>query len=254
MTIKTDDFIMDICASLDDPEGKQYLKVLRIALREMRNFKTFLVSNIKGIKVVVESNFSAPMPEDCIYPIQMGKYVRMNNQDFIYPLGNRKDLQFRTFEMTPPKKFSCPQNPEDYESMQYWDYEWYGAQNRFWYLGSYYGEEYGYKQTRFFGWWTWNEDDHRIEFDVDGCLSEGDFVAVRYRAHNSEVQEFDSFIEEPLRNKILAEYFRPSNPTTSAQYFDMFRRSYRMYKHQKVQAGHEEILDAITSGYSSAVR
>lgn len=245
---------MDICSRLDDPEGKLYLKLLRILLSEMRTFNNFLVPNFKGIKVAVESNFSAAMPDDCIKPVQAGKYVRVGNQDYLYPLGNRNDLQFRAFEMTPPKKFACAQTPETYESQTYWDYEWQGGYNRFWYLGSYYGEIYGYKQTRFFGWWTWDEAEKRILFDVDGCLAEGDFVVVRYKASNTQVEEFDAVIEEPLRNKILAEYYRTSNPGISAQHFDMFRRSYRMYKHDKLNASQEDILDAITSGYSSAVR
>lgn len=258
MTI--DEFVRDACALADDPEAKRgYVKMMRSAVRAMRDIGLHIKTPVKSKKLVVKDNLTVVMPQGCTDVIQAGKLVIYSTADqFVYPLGKQDLSGVRPYELIvkPNAPKGCPESPdvENVERNTYFNYEGLG---RYWYMNSWYGEQYGYQETRFFGFFDYEQDTNTVVFSYNGCVQPGDEVVIKY---TMAMNDDDLVIVPDDLNPVLLQrtyyyFYMNSKPQLSRVHMNDFQRELRMYK-RNLSKGYtyDDWLDWITSGYSNAAR
>lgn len=253
MTTTVDNFIRDLCATgANDPEAKRaYTKMLRCFRIARTELNTYIITHVKSKEVVVSNTMTARI--EALDVIQAGKVIKYpkyfdgqfaGNDAYILPLGKRG-----TGELIKPS-LGCAEVPESPPSSEY-VFEYGGAP--FYYMNCYYGELYGYKETRFFGFYSFDKEECLIHFDFDGCVKPGDKIQVKYRVEVDD--EFSGIIlpeDAPLlREYTLYHYWRNVNKSFSNEHLSMYRRLLRMYKHRRQEFSLDDIADAITRAYTN---
>lgn len=255
--METDSFIRDICSALNDPEGKRlYVKALRqlgVVLRDLN----FTVPRIKSDSGVIGQALQLDMPYCCYDVIKAGRWVKVGNNDFVYPLGKRKG-----YEDIPEAAISshhggvgCSEIPETVEAenfIPYYNFQGYGVAN-FGYIGHYYGEYYAFRQSRFYSYFVYNENLNRIEIVDNGFIKPGHVVVYSYLSAEDDYL-IPIEMEMVVRYRVMELMAEGENPRKASYYFNQYRRHLRQYNDRKDTYSYQDYLDALTSEYSTVAR
>lgn len=259
--ITIDRFVRDLASSLGDPEAKKtYVPLLRLTVSAMDELHLNIIPVVESKMITVGDNLTAPLREDAVRVLQVMKYVKVGNRDCVYPLGQLDSFSFRPDEMIvrPSNYWACDQSPSSSDGCNL-THKFFisGAPSDYWYLGHYYGEYYGYKETRFFGFWAYDDTYKRVVVQNGGCVSEGDTLIVQYEILPCE-DEFKLIPREArqmLRYFVLSQHWENTNPSKANYLFTQFKRFLRTYKQSRFRKySYQDWLDAITSAYSSTAR
>lgn len=253
-----DRFVRDICIELGDMDAsKNYLRVYSIAIRVLDDFSENMLAVYKTALLTVKDNSTVDMPDDAISPKSLDKYIRIGNNDFVYPLIKSSNVDVNVHEIVsvPQNAFACPEVPESVdvnELSQQYRYVGAGIDSAY-YLPHYYGEYYGYHQNRYYGRWYWHEEDPgRVIIDPSGCLRGGDKALLTYKVADMSYNLIKKAEYFMISRRVLQIYWQSINNSKAMMYFDQFRREIRQYKKTKEDFRYEDIIKAFQQGYASS--
>lgn len=250
----------DLCARINDPGGKRtYTKMLRCVLHAIQDQKIHLIPGIKSYLVTVEDNLTAVLKDGAIDVIQAGKYVAYDEANqFVYPLTKKENVNPFELIVKPSVPFGCPEippAPDDVEKQYQFHYENYTGLFglTLWYMPSWYGEMYGYQETRFFGAYSYEKKNNRIVFDWNGCVKPGDQVIVKVKTYDEDdlTSTIDPLSRAMLHHRALQYYWEDVSQGRSQNHFIQFKREIRMYKQSRNSWSLQEVIDSITSAYTN---
>lgn len=243
-----DDFVRDLTARVNDPTGNfTYVKLLRLTLSNLRELNLFVVPNIQTIKGVVESNKTVPLPDDTIMPVSAFIVKKCENDDILFRLGKRPRVYQESYEFA-----SCPSNVQTQDCVKINTINFYGQELREFYLyNEFYGENYGRRQTRFWGWFSFDKENCRIE--VLGPKV-GDFIIVICEVANDDCKMIPTDVAPMLAYKVLQQHYESTNPGQARYMERQFKIHMNEFKRHRDAYSYEDYLDAITSEYANNVR
>lgn len=253
--VSLDEVVRSMAAQMDDPEAdRTYTKLFRLASEVIEDLGTLIIPDVKSCKVAVEANLTAPMPKDCVKPIQAAKLIRAGGADCVYPLGQKSGIAFRPDIFIPSTRFGCPETSDETPSDVCYCFEnFYNLGSpEFFYMPWYYGEFYGYSEDRFFGYWDYDQNENQLVFDVGQCIRAGDEVLVKYKSDQSQCKLFPVSQRDLVRYKTLWMFWETSSLQKGRYFLDMFQRAYDVYKRSIETYSYDDYINAITRGYKSA--
>ncbi len=124
-------------------------------------------------------------------------------------------------------------------------------------MGYYYNEFYGYKDSRVFGYWQYDEDNNRMLFESGGCVEPGDSVVVKCRmlTNDSEARLIPVEAYNMMRARVFQWHFSSKNVRKSIEYKKEFKAEISQYKRNKLaEYSIDDYINAFTRGWSSAPR
>jgi hypothetical protein len=250
--IPLDTIVRNACSNVGDTDAqKAYVPMLRCATMALRDLNLHVTPSVKSFIFTVGDNLTIQMPGDCLNPFTALKLI---NNECAYPLGKVDGLNFRTEDMVPTNEW-CPESVEQTSSdVCFRMYHLDGFPYRdFFYMDYYYGEIYGYKESRFFGFYTYDKSANKVLFVSGGCVHPGDRVAISYEAKDDTFCIVPEDLEMPLFHYSLHLYYASTSPGKSANHMTLFKVHLRKYNHKKIKRySRQDILDSITRGYRSA--
>ena len=256
-----DDLVRDLCDSLGDSEARLfYTRILRLSIHAIDSLHLRVISNFRSTKAVVKSNLTTDLPSDCIKVAKVAKYLEIDGVPCTYPLG-RTDDNFQVageLIIRNPQNLSCDQTPPSTDQCLLGDelIYWPGSSLGTYYLGTYYGEEYGQKTSRFFGLYYDDRENNRLIFPAGYCIQEDDWVVFTYKSTNEDAKFSLITIDmyPMLRHRVLSWFWENQDRGKSMDHFQKFRMEVKEYQKSKTSRSYEDIIDAITSGYQYAAR
>lgn len=256
-----DDLVRDLCAAIGDTEAKLfYTQITRLAIHAIDSLNLRVIPNFRSTKGVVESNLTVSLPEDCIKVAKAAKYLEVGGSPCVYPLGRSDDADMVANQMVvnSPQDLNCPETPPTASGCDI-GIDWIGYNGSTlgtYYMGSYYGEQYGYSESRFFGLYVDDRTNNRLVFPSGYCISEGDWVLYTYKSTNED-QKFQMItidLYPMIRHRVLGWFWENTDPGKSMNHFRKFRMELREYKRMHTSRSYDDILDSITRGYQTSAR
>lgn len=233
---------------------KPYVTLMRSAVLAIRDLNLHVFPRIKSSYGTVDENLTMSVPSDCLMPTKVFKYV---GNDCVYPLSLINHPGFRPEELISPGVAGQPESPDETSSDVCFDLHNFpdNPYMRFWYMNWYYGEMYGYSESRYFGLYAWDKERGRIVFQTNGCVKAGDTIVYSYETNGDECLVVPQEAVMMLLHYTLHLYFSVTSPNKSEYHRGLFMRHKRNYNHSKITGmDRQEILDAITRGYKGAAR
>jgi len=252
-SITLDRFIRDVAGLLDDPEAKRtYTKLLRIVISQMQDLRLNTIPDLKTEFFTVDINNVVDLPSDVIKPVHAGKYVEIGGVGAVYPLG-QKAAGFE-LAMKPRAGFQC--SPESLTNtgvvLTYQNYN--GSDLTLPYVGSWYGESYGYLPDRVFGQWTYDKEWGRMIFE-DGYISPGDTVIVKYTVYNDQFKTLPLEIVPMLQYKVLQQFFLTSNVRKAREYKKEFILEWTRFNRNSMSGfSYDDYILAFNRGYNDGIK
>jgi hypothetical protein len=242
MTI--DRLVRDLLATM--PGQDAYLPLIRCVTRAADELFTFGANKVKSHIGEVKDNMTLNLPADCMKIFKVAKVFFINGEPRCYPLGREKNSLLVDIS----KPINCVQYTDTaIDTSIAFDFG-----TNFYYYPHYYGEFYGYNQTRFFGLYDHDEASNKLHLFTNFCVSAGDQVAVTYKSTENGYSIFPSEAVSFLQQRALMYFWENADPNKSVLFEKRSKDSYKRYKRYKLDMPYEEWVDAITSGYSNAPR
>lgn len=240
--ITIDRFVRDILSSIGDEDATAYVRMVRIVSSVLEEQNLRAIPNIRKTRLAVESNYTIPMPDDCIEPQLIGKEL---TNGYIAALGKRDDL--RQFEgndncVTPSYFPVVTFANEDSEGI---DFYWNRPDER-----------YGRKDSRFYGYYRYDSEYNRVLIESEGIsIAVGDMLAIAYRTSQVDHKCIPVDVSPAIRYMALQRFYESSDPGKAMYMFQMYRRFINDFRKQRLDKfSYQELLDAITSSFNSAPR
>lgn len=248
--ITLDNFIRLLAAILDDPEAKRtYTKLLRLTISELQTLNLTSIPNVETKILTVNANNTIDLPESAIRPLHAGKYLKINGKGGVYPLG-KKSAGFE-LAIKPNNGFDCaPSNIEDTDVV--FSYQNYNRDTLdLLYIDSFYGERYGFREDRVFGYWSFDKEWGRMIFE-DGFIEPGDQVVVKYNVYNDDFKVIPLELKDVLQYKVLHTFYLNSNIRKAAYHNQKFKMEFSRYKRSVLDGySYDDWINAIQKGYYS---
>lgn len=249
-----DNFIRNLAAFVDDPEAKRtYTKFLRITLEELESLNLTTIPDVKSKIFTVDENNIITLPADAINPVKAGKYVDISGVAGVYPLG-KKGAGYE-LAIKPNNGFSCEPNNITNTKVVF-SYENHNSNEvlNLFYINSFYGEDYSYREDRVFGYWTYDKEWNRMIFE-DGTIQPGDSVVVQYSVYNDDFKLIPLEVKPMLRHKVLYWFYSNSNRIKAEMHFRKFKMEYARYKrNRKGGYSYDDYINALQKGYYGSVK
>lgn len=241
--------IKEIVASIEDPSYSAELKVARLIGPVIREMSYNIAPSFRTIRVVVENNGTAPMPDDTMRPVKAFIEREANGDTVIFQIGNMP-----LYDEDLPSSLSCDDIEPLPASMGTISLpNFYNTPEQpFRYFNPYFLEEYGRRDTRFFGFWGYRPQQNRIEFSGIGT---GEVIVVVYESSANIAKVVADVAIPVIRARVLQQYYEAANPNKSQYYHLELRRARAAYKRYELSGvSYEDYLDFITSSYSNEPR
>lgn len=241
--------VKEITASIEDPSHSSELKVARLIGPVIREMAYNIAPSFRTARVAVESNGSAPMPDDTIRPVKAFIERTVGDERVIFQIGNMElyddDLpsSLSCGDITPlPASMASISLPNFYNT----------PEQPFRFFNPYFLEEYGRRDTRFFGFWGYRAQQNRIEFSGVGT---GESIIVVYESSANTAKVVADVAIPVIRARVLQQYYEATNPGKSQYYHLELRRARAAYKRYQLSGvSYEDYLDWVTSSYSNEPR
>lgn len=241
--------VKEITASIEDASHSSELKVARLIGPAIREMSYNLSASFRTVRVAVQSNGTAPMPDDTIRPVKAFIERTAGGSTVIFQLGNME-----LYDGELPSSLSCDDiEPLPASSATITLPNFYNSpEHPFSFFNPYFSEQYGRRDTRFFGFWGYRATENQVEFSGVGT---GESVIVVYES-SAEVSKLVADVAIPvIRARVLQQYFEATNPSKSQYYHAELRRARAAYKRYKLSGvSYEDYLDWVTSSYSNEPR
>lgn len=251
-TITLDRIVRNACANVGDIDASRaYAPMMRFAVMATTDLGFNVFPRIKTAMAQVDENLSIAVPKDCLRPITAFKRV---SNHCVYPLTETKHPAFRPDDMIPPKPWACPVEAETSDTVCYDLPNINNESWTFWYQNWYYGEDYGYSESRFFGIWGWEPESGKMFFEDNWCIHPGDQVVFTYETDVEECLVVPQDAEMMVFHFVLHIYFSSTQPQKSTLQLNYFKIHKRNYDNRQRPFNRQDILDALSRGYKSAPR
>lgn len=256
-----DDLVRDLCDAVGDAESKQfYTKMTRLSIHAIDSLNLRVIPNFRTEKAIVGSNLTISLPMDCVKVAKAAKYLEVSGAPCVYPLGKSDDVDMVANQMVVnnPQDLSCPETPPTASGCDV-GIDWIGYDGGVlgtYYMGTYYGEQYGYSESRFFGLYVEDRENNRLIFPTGYCVREGDWILFTYKSTNED-QKFEMItidLYPMLRHRVLSWFWENTDPGKSHTHFRKFRMELREYNRMHTSRSYDDILDSITRGYKTSAR
>lgn len=248
-----DNFVRETLISAGIDLQANYSRMLRIAIIAMDEIGLSVIPNQKSKTITVLDNLTAPAPEDCLQPTKAAKRINKDGKMYCLPLGRDDDMCLHDSEAI-ESFLNCNDksgvgNETPIVGSEYVNYN---GLNHYLPFASFYGEQYGFSADGFYGYYAFDKDNHRLNFESGGCIKAGSKVFIQYKSSN----ETDKLIPTPakpcLRARALQLFFETTNPNR-AEYFRQELKSaiFRYNDHYVSGFTYQDYLNAFSSQYSS---
>ena len=245
MTI--DRLVRDLMATMANQDA--YLPLIRCVTRAADELFSFGGAHkTKSHIGEVKDNMTLSLPGDCMKIFKVAKVFFINGEPRCYPLAQEKNSLLVDIK----KPINCVQYTDTAIDVN--QSAFYNFGSDFYYYPYYYGEFYGYNQTRFFGLYDHDESDNKLYLFTNFCVSSGDQIAVTYKSTENGYSIFPDEAVSFLQQRALMYFWENADPNKSMMFEKRSRDSYKRYKRNKLNMPYEEWVDAITSGYSNRPR
>lgn len=244
-----DSFVRNLISRVNDPTGNfTYIKLLRLTLSNLGELNLFVVPSYQTIRGAVEDTLTIPLPEDTIRPTAAFIVKKCNGKDVLFRLGKRDRVYEDTFQFA-----NCPSNVQIDDCSTISVFNFYGQELREFYLyNEFYGENYGRRSTRFWGFYSFDAVNNRIELIGPKV---GDWILVVSEVANDSCKLIPKDLAPALAYKVLQQHYEGSDVRKSLYMERQFKIHLSEFKrHRQDSYSYEDYLDAITSEYANNVR
>lgn len=245
---KLDEFVRDLCSRVNDPTGNfTYVKLLRLTLAQFTELNLFVIPSVRTIQGTVDSSLMLEMPDDNSYPISAFIYRTYQNSPVLFRLGKIDRTHYISYEFA-----SCPDevDTEIQTPIDLYNYNEFGIYNARLY-SEFYGEQYGRRTTRFYGYFSFDKENNRIEFVG---LPEGEIVMVVYNSTSDDCRMIPSTVKPMLSYRVLQQFYETSSPGIARSMERQFKIHLAEFKRLADNYSYDDYLDSITSEYASYPR
>lgn len=237
--------VKEIQASVEDPSHSAEIKIARLIGPVMREMAYNIAPSFRTIRAAVQSNGTAPMPDDTARPVKAFIERIAGEDKVLFQLGNielHSESPCLSCNDIEPLPVSSLMLPNFYNS----------PERPFRFFNPYFSEQYGRRETRFFGFWGYNARENQLELSG---VSTGEAIIVVYES-TSNISNMVADIAIPvIRARVLQQYFEGTNPNKSQYYHLELRRARAAYKRYQLSGvSYEDYLDWATSSYSNEPR
>lgn len=253
-----DAFVTNILEGfLGDSQHKLYARVYRLSAMAIKELRLNLLPTYKSNVFQVAENLTVALPSEAMAPISVDKYIRVGNTDCVYPLRLVKDVSQNVYEIVqkPANAWACPEVPDsvDPDTLTH-SYDYYsnsGTRTAF-YMPHYYGEYFGYSESRYYGQYYWDKTNPDVVvFGPGGCISIGDNVIIRYSVSDAQLNILPIDMVPIIRTRVLQWYWEASNTSKSQYYKREFQGEIAQRQRGLNTFDYDELIDAHIRGYSS---
>lgn len=243
------EFVRDLTSRVNDPTGDfTFVKLLRLTVSNLSELNLFVVPSLMTIKGAVEDTLTVPLPEDTIQPVAAFIYQTCAGNEFLFRLGKRERVYSPSYEFA-----SCPDALDTEACTAINTFNFYGEPFREFYLyTNFYGERYGKRNTRFYGWFSYDVVNQRLE--VLGPTT-GQILLVVCETANEDCKLIPTDVAPMLGYKVLQQYYESTNVGQAMYMERQFKIALNEFKRRRSDNySYNDYLDAVTSEYSSNVR
>lgn len=234
-------------ATMQNPDA--YIPLIRCVTRAADELFAFGGAHkVKSYIGDVSDSMTLNLPSDCLKVFKAAKVFFVNGEPRCYPLGRERNSLLVDIK----KPINCAQYTDVDINIQ--ESEWYNFGNYYYFYPYYYGEFYGYNQTRYFGLYDHDESSNKLFLYTNFCVSSGDQVAVTYKSSEHGYSAFPMEIVSAIEQRALMYFWENADPGKSQLFERRFREAYKRFKRSKLSVSYEDFVDAITSGYSNRPR
>jgi hypothetical protein len=233
-----DEFIRDICISIDDPDARTYNKQILSMARGLRKLNLQYTPVYRSENVNLNPLNMLDWPIDCIQVINVW-LARYNN---LYRLSKDQNLQSRSVY-------------KEYLGAKSVDYAVYDIDNFFpYYTGvwNFTGELFGVTDPGN-SWGYYNHIHHERSTVLSGSYQPNDtfVLSFKYDPTFSGLQWIPDQYEFALRNYCLYEHYLIKNPGVSARCLKEYNRESEWIRNFMGSGNEKDYIDILTSNYKS---
>jgi len=267
--ISLDRFVRDVLSSIGDDQADGYIRMLRIALRVIPEFKEYIDVRIKSDIYEVESSMTVTMPEDCIEPLFAGRYHKKTNalgatDEYVWPFAKKErgDMQSRLsfIERSRLDARVIPDTenfvPDSHLDIYLYNFGGGSNQHHFKWPSYYFGENYDLTESTVYGFWSYDEYENRLVLDRSSAINPGDYVAVQFQSSH---QDYSAVIPEHAYSMYRARCLQVHNEgignLNMARHFRLeLKAEISMFKRKKLdKLTLGDYIDAFRRGTINAV-
>lgn len=237
--------VQEISASVEDTSGSAVLRISRLMYPVIREMNLVLMPNFRTVKVVVQSNGTAPLPDDVIRPVKVFALRKDGDKEVLFQLGKQEykgtplQIECNTTEPLPVRTIELPNYVNS-------------GSHPFYFHNPFYGESYGRRESRFFGFYAFNAIENRIEFTGPPT---GEVILVTYESSQDACKVVPAIAVPSIRARVLQQFYETVDPNKAQYYFRELRRANRNYKSYVMSGNsYEDYLDWVTSEHANNPR
>lgn len=241
------DLVTDLTSEVNDPGGHYtFLKLLRLVTSTMQELNLWVIPNLYTQRFTIQANGTVDMPDDCIQPVEAFVVRKCQADEFLFPLGKVNDRFSRNITCE-----EFPEEPTVSNCGQATLVNYYGA-DRNWWIWNPYSEQYGKRESRFFGLYSYESGENRIHFR--NGPQPGHIVVVTFKSSDDDYKRLPIDAVPMVRHRALQRYYIPVDKGAADRHRQEFRASIKMFKKGRLSGySLNDYVDAMTSEFTMAV-
>lgn len=241
--VPTQEVLSELSHEVNDPEGHYTMaKLANLAKAVMRDLNLWVIPNFESFDGDVLANSTIVMPSDCVRPILVYKIKPFNGKLVMYQYGKKSSLK-------PLRPYKCLEDdiPGTITPLR----DLLGGDVEYFIYQPAYGEDYGRRDSLFWGYWTYWADDNFVELTG---VNEGDRFFIMYQTSNESYSHMPVDAVSMVKNKVLGMFWGASDLNKSIRYDNLFRRDLKMFHKFRTDASIDDWINAFVSEWSPTNR
>jgi hypothetical protein len=225
------------------------LRLSRLLSTTMRDSNLHITVNFNTVELALDAQSTLPLPDDVVTPYKVFLKKNCGGKAILYQFGRREKVTNYSFlDCTLPDEDTIADTCSSVQLPSVINQNW----NPYYNYNIHYAENYGKKNTRFFGFWEYNTIENRVEV-TNGSL--GDRFIVVYEVQNSSYNTIPEYAVNAIIYRTLQNYYMASNPQTARSFEIRFKQELPMIA-SYVERGYsyQDYLDGITSEYTNTIQ